>query len=48
MCGLGGHRRRLEFKATIEGQRKVAGAALEIGEDPISIFAPYELEAWLE
>jgi len=32
----------------IEGLRKVAGAPLEIDEDPIPMFPPYELEAWLE
>jgi hypothetical protein len=32
----------------IEGLRKAAGAPLEIGEDPIPIFPPYELETWLK
>jgi hypothetical protein len=31
----------------IEGLRKAAGAPLEIGKEPISIFAPYELETRL-
>ena len=32
----------------IEGLRKAAGAPLEIGKDPISIFASYELETRLK
>jgi hypothetical protein len=32
----------------IEGLRKVSGAPLEIGEDPISIFPSYKLKAWLK
>jgi hypothetical protein len=32
----------------IKGLRKAAGAPLEIGKDPISIFAPYELETRLK
>jgi hypothetical protein len=32
----------------IKGLRKVAGAPLEIGKDPISIFAPYELQTRLK
>jgi hypothetical protein len=32
----------------IEGLRKAAGAPLEIGEDPIPIFASYELKTRLK
>jgi hypothetical protein len=38
----------LVLQAVIEGLRKAAGAPLEVGKDPISIFASYELETWLK
>jgi hypothetical protein len=36
------------FQAVIKGLRKAAGAPLDISKDPISIFAPYELETRLK
>ena len=35
-------------QAMIKRMRKAPGAPLEIGKDPISIFAPYELETRLK
>src|SRR5690349_13472012 len=36
------------LQAVIKGLRKVTGAPLEAGRDPIPVFPSYELETWLE
>jgi hypothetical protein len=45
-------RRRLILKAVNKDLSKVAGAPLEVGSDPISIFPSYELgtrpKEWIE
>jgi hypothetical protein len=36
------------LQAVIKGLRKVTGASLEVGKDPISVFLSYELETRLK